>query len=154
MQRTALDPVSGLIYDQTWHAVRLLTEDDLPWLVNLGKRRYSIAFDAFSTEMWFLNNVLKSPLIFFPARTDHAFTICMIITDAWLPGLRICNNLLLNSEEGAVWEEITLVRAALEWARKRQCAEYRIWSDTAVDLAAVAVRVGAQPTAVRHSVKL
>jgi hypothetical protein len=68
--------------------------------------------------------------------------------------LRICNNLLLNSEEGAVWEEITLMRAAVEWARKRQCAEYRIWSDTAVDLAAVAVRVGAQPTAVRHTVKL
>jgi hypothetical protein len=149
--RTALDPDFS---PENAHAVRLLTEDDLPWLVTLGKRRYSIAFDAFSTEMWFLNNVLKSPLIFFPARTDHAFTICMIITDAWLPGLRICNNLLLNSEEGAVWEEITLMRAALEWARKRQCAEYRIWSDTAVDLTAVAVRVGAQPTAVRHSVKL
>jgi hypothetical protein len=136
------------------HAVRLLTEDDVPWIVNLGKRRYPIAFDAFSAEMWFRNNVLKSPLIFFPARTDRAFTICMIITDAWLPGLRICNNLLLNSEEGAVWEEIALMRAAVEWARKRQCAEYRIWSDTEVDLSAVAVRVGAQPTAIRHTVKL
>jgi hypothetical protein len=142
------------LFPEKAHGVWLLTEGDLPWLVNLGKRRYSTAFDAFSTEMWFLNNVLKSPLIFFPARTDHAFTICMIITDAWLPGLRICNNLLLNSEEGAVWEEITLMRAALEWARKRQCAEYRIWSDTAVDLAPVAVRVGAQPTAVRHTVTL
>ena len=151
MLRTALDPA---LFPDNAHAVRLLTEDDLPWLVNLGQRRYSTAFDAFSTEMWFRNNVLKSPLIFFPARTDHAFTICMIITDAWLPGLRICNNLLLNSEEGAVWEEITLMRAAVEWARKRQCAEYRIWSDTEVDLSAAAVRVGAQPTAVRHAVKL
>jgi hypothetical protein len=149
--RTALDPAFS---PDNAHAVRLLTEDDVPWIVNLGKRRYSIAFDAFSAEMWFRNIVLKSPLMFFPARTDHAFTICMIITDAWLPGLRFCNSLLLNSEEGAVWEEIALMRAAVEWARKRQCAEYRIWSDTEVDLSAVAVRVGAQPTAIRHTVKL
>jgi len=149
--RTALDPAP---FPDNAHAVRLLTEDDVPWIVNLGKRRYSTAFDAFSAEMWFRNIVLKGPLMFFPARTDHAFTICMIITDAWLPGLRICNNLLLNSEEGAVWEEIALMRAAVEWARKRQCAEYRIWSDTEVDLSAVAVRVGAQPTAIRHTVKL
>jgi hypothetical protein len=146
---SALNPVP-----QKAHAVRLLTEDDVPWIVDLGKRRYSTAFDAFSAEMWFRNNVLKSPLIFFPARTDHAFTICTIITDAWLPGMRICNNLLLNSEEGAVWEEITLVRAAVDWARKRHCAEYRIWSDTDVDLAPVATRAGAQPTAIRYSVKL
>jgi hypothetical protein len=142
------------LFPENVHAVRLLTEDDLPWLIHLGQRRYSTAFDAFSTEMWFRNNVLKSPLIFFPARTDHAFTICMIVTDAWLPGQRICNSLLLNSEEGAVWEEITLMRAAVEWARKRQCAEYRIWSDTEVDLTPVAVRVGGQPTAVRLTVKL
>ena len=151
MLRTALDPAFS---PDNAHAVRLLTEDDVPWIVSLGKRRYSTAFDAFSAEMWFRNIVLKSPLMFFPARTDHAFTICMIITAAWLPGLRICNNLLLNSEEGAVWEEIALMRAAVEWARKRQCAEYRIWSDTEVDLSAVAVRVGAQPTAIRHTVKL
>jgi hypothetical protein len=149
--RTALDPA---LSPDNAHAVRLLTEDDVPWIVSLGKRRYPIAFDAFSAEMWFRNIVLKGPLIFFPARTDHAFTICMIITDAWLPGLRICNNLLLNSEEGAVWEEIALMRAAVEWARKRQCAEYRIWSDAEVDLSAVAVRVGAEPTAIRHTVKL
>ena len=148
--RPALDPQPF----ENAHPVRLLTEDDIPWLVSLGQRRYSTAFDAFSTEMWFRNNVLKSPLMFFPARTDQAFTVCLIITDAWLPGRRICNNLLLNSEEGAVWEEITLMRAAVEWARKRGCAEYRIWSDDAVDLTAAAVRVGAQPTAVRYTVKL
>jgi hypothetical protein len=134
--------------------VRLLGEGDIPWLLDLGRRRYSVEFDAHCTEAWFKNIVLKSPLIFFAMRTDKAFMICNLIKDAWLPGVMICNNMMLNSEAGAVWEEVALVREAIEWARKRRCAEFRIWSDTEVDLQAIAVRVGAMPSAVRYTVRL
>jgi hypothetical protein len=136
------------------HVVRLIVEADIPFLLDLGKRRSPVEFDAQSTEMWARNIVLKSPLLFYPVRTDHAFMVCNLVRDAWEPGVTICNNMLLHSEAGAVWEEVALVRAAVEWARRRHCTEYRIWSDTSVDMQAIARRVGAEPSAVRYTVRL
>jgi len=85
---------------------------------------------------------------------SKAFTICMLVMEAWIPGQVFCNNVMLNSEAGGVWQEIHLLRAALVWAKKRRCTEYRIWSDTPIDLQAAARRVGGVPTAVRYTVKL
>ena len=60
---------------------RLILEGDVPWLVDLCKRRYSNRYDSMASEAWFRNIVLKGPMIFLPVRTDNAFLIAEINGD-------------------------------------------------------------------------
>ena len=46
----------------------LLSENDIQWLIFLGKKRYGERFDYVTVEGWFRNIVLKSPLMFLPDR--------------------------------------------------------------------------------------
>lgn len=131
----------------------LLTENDIPWLISLGKKRYGEKWDYQTVETWFRNIVLKSPLMFHHVRLNNAFLISMTSCNPWAPAALECNTVLICADEGAHWEAVALVRAAVEWARKRKCVCWRMASDTHVDLANIARRIGATEISPRFTVR-
>jgi hypothetical protein len=135
--------------------VRLTTENDLQWLIYLGKKRYGTeGFDYSTVEGWYRNIVLKSPLMFRSARTDNAFVISMISTLPWTPSEFECNVIFVCAEEGAMWEAMKLVRDSVTWAEQRKCARWRLSSNTQFDVYAMARRVGATEISPRFCLEL
>ena len=134
--------------------IRLLSEDDLPWLTDLCKRRYSDRYDEESTIGWFRNICLKSPLLFQPIRTDHAFCITMLSVMPWLPSEWEANVIFICADRHAGWEPLRLLRALVEWSRKRKSTYWRICSETDFDLAPLAKRVGAKELSPRFMMRL
>jgi hypothetical protein len=130
-----------------------MTEADIPWLVDLCKRRYSSKYDAVTSEGWFRNIVLKQPVIFYPARMPNAFCISMLSLVPWLPAEVECNVIFICADEGALWEGMKLLRASINWARERKCTIWRLSSDTDADLSAMAFRLGAKEIAPRYCVR-
>ena len=53
-----------------------------------------------------------------------------------------------------MWDSVRLVRASIEWAVKRQCAYWRLNSDTDYDLGPIAERMGANIRTPRYSMRL
>lgn len=133
---------------------RLLTENDIPWLQNLAQRRYDSRYDFVGTEGWFRNIVLKSPLLFYPARTDSAFIITMLSFLPWLPSEFEANTVLVCADHDAGLEILTLLRDSIEWSRKRRATTWRICSDTEHDIEPLARRVGAGEIAPRYCLRL
>jgi len=129
-------------------------EGDLPWLIDLCKRRYSDKYDPAGAEGWFRNTVLKSSILFYPARTEHAFTITMLACEPWSPSEFTANVVFTCAEDGAMWQVIHLLRDSITWSKKRRCVAWRMWSDTEYDVAALARRVGATEVLPRHSLRL
>ena len=132
----------------------LLTENDIQWLIFLGKKRYGIDFDYATAESWFRNIVLKSPLMFHAVRTANAFSISMISTLPWMPAEFECNVVFVCADDGAMWEAFKLMRDSIEWARKRKCTRWRLSSDTSVDLCNMARRLGATEISPRFTLVL
>jgi hypothetical protein len=133
---------------------RLILELDVPWMVDLGNRRYGNQYDRFGTEMWFRNIVLRGPMMFWPARTDNAFCVAMISTTPWRPEAAECNVVLVCAEDGHMWEAIALLRASLAWAKRRKCSLWRLSSETDFDLASIAAKLGATEANVRYVKRL
>lgn len=133
---------------------RLLTEDDIPWLFNLCRKKYSHRYDPVRTEGWFRNNVLKQPLLFLPQRTPNAFCISMLSVSPWLPAEYECHISFLCADDGAMWETMKLMRASLVWAKQAKCTSWKIASDTDADLAPLARRLGATEIAPRFILRL
>lgn len=131
----------------------LLTENDIPWLTDLCKRRYSHKYDSVTTEGWFRNIVLKQPVIFYPARMPNAFCISMLSLVPWLPSEVECNVVFVCAEDGALWEAMKLLRSSIEWARTRKSTVWRLSSDTDYDLSAMAFRLGAKEISPRYVVR-
>jgi hypothetical protein len=129
-------------------------EGDLVWLTYLCKKRYSSRYDAAGAEGWFRNIVLKAPLMFYPARSGHAFTITMLSCEPWLPSEFTANVVFTCADEGAMWETVLLLRDSIAWARKRRCTEWRMWSDTDYDVGPLARRAGANLVVQRHALRL
>jgi hypothetical protein len=121
----------------------LLTENDIPWLWDICKRRYDSRYDAISTELWFRNKVLKEPLLFLPQRMPNSFCISMLSVLPWLPSDFNCNVGFICAEEGCGWEAMKLLRSSREWARTRKCRTWALASDTPVDLKQLAWRLEA-----------
>lgn len=136
------------------HRVRTLTDADLPWLNVLCRKRYHVRYDAQATEAWFINIVLKNPLLFYPARTDNAFSISMLSVAPWLPDEFECHNMFTCADDGAMWEVMALLRASIAWGRRRRATWWRICSETDVDLAPLARRLGADVRSARLSMRL
>jgi hypothetical protein len=132
----------------------LLTEADLPWLNVLCHRKYSARYDEQSTELWFRNTVLKNAILFYPIRTENAFTISMLSVNPWLPGEFECHNIFTCADTGCIWEVVTLFRASIAWATKRKVTWWRLNSETDFDLAPLARRVGAKDLSPRLSLRL
>ena len=120
-----------------------MTESDLPWMHELFAKRYAKHYDPICSEQWYLNVVLKNALIFYPARTQNAFAISMLSLVPWVPNEFECNVVAVCADDGGMWEAARLLRASVEWAKQRKAATWRICSETDVDLAQIARRVGA-----------
>ena len=133
---------------------RLITDQDIPWMIELGNRRYSNHYDHMATEMWVRGIVLKSPMMFWPCRTDNAFCIAMISTTPWNPSTPEANVVLVCAEEGHMWEAVMLLRASIEWAKRRKCSLWRLSSETDFDLAPIALKLGAKEPNVRWVLRL
>jgi hypothetical protein len=130
-----------------------MREEDLPWLTQLCQRRYP-AYDVEGAEAWFLNIVLKSPMMFYAVRSSSAFVITMIGVTPWHPSIFEANVIFAACEEGEVWQVLRLVRASIEWARRRRCGIWRISSDTLFDFRPIARRVGAEEISPRYTLRL
>lgn len=134
--------------------LRLITEDDIRWMAELGDRRYPGRYDRLGTEMWFRNIVLKGPMMFLPIRSDHAFCIAMLSTTPWTPQTPECNVTLVCADEGKMWEAVMLLRASIEWAKRRKCSLWRLSSETDFDLGPIAHKLGATEANVRYVKRL
>lgn len=131
-----------------------MSEKDIPWLDYLCLKRYSHKYDQEGTEIWFLNTVLKSPILFYPIRSDNAFTITMLSCVPWLPLEWNADVVFTCADDGAMWEVIALLRRSIEWSRKRKIAWWRISSDTGYDIAPLARRMGAEEISSRFCLRL
>jgi len=132
----------------------LLTENDLPWLIFLCKKKYGNQYDEATCEGWFRNIVLKSPLMFHAVRTANAFAISMISTLPWAPAEFECNIVFVCADDGHMWEAFKLMRDSVAWARKRKCSRWRLTSETDVDLFQMARRLGATEISPRFTLVL
>lgn len=131
----------------------LLTENDLPWLYYICKKRYSPHYDAIATEGWFRNIVLKNPLMFLPQRMPNAFAISMLSVLPWLPSDFNCNVAFICADQDCGWEALKLLRASIAWAKQRKCKTWGLASDTAVDLSALAHRLNAEEIWPRYVIR-
>jgi len=127
-----------------------MLEQDIPWALDLGRRRYGERFDVIATEGWFRNLVLKGPMVFLPIRTADAFLVAMVTVLPWFPADWECNVILICAEEGALWQACALARVSIDWARKRRCVEWRISSETEFSVQPIARRVGAEELTSRY----
>jgi hypothetical protein len=134
--------------------VRLLTEEDFPWLAYIGVLRYGDRWDQKDTENWFRNICMKNTLLFQPIRTDNAFCITMLSVLPWFPSEWEANVIFICAAPNCSWEAVRLLRASVEWARKRKAVKWRCISETEYDLGPMAMRVGATEISPRFEVRL
>ena len=132
----------------------LLSENDLQWLIFLGKKRYGVEYDYLTVEGWFRNVVLKNPTMFLPIRLANSFQIGLVSLLPWTPAKLEYHVVFVCADEGAMWEAAKLLRTSIEWARKRGCKYWRLSSDTDFDMAPIARRLGAQEISPRFTVTL
>lgn len=133
---------------------RLLTEADIPWMLDIGHRRYSNRFDPMATEGWFRNIVLRAPLVFLPVRLDNAFLIGSLNIIPWAPGELEANIVLIVAEDGHMWEAIELLRFSIHWAKTRRATEWRLTSETEIEFGPIAKRLGATDISPRYLLRL
>lgn len=134
--------------------MRLLVEDDLPWLHYLFGKRYPSHYDQATTERWFRIVVVKDALNTYAARTDDAFLVALTAVLPWIPGEPEVNVVGICAEENCSWQVVKLLRSSIDWARKRNAARWRINTDTAYDVGALALRVGAREISPRFEIDL
>ena len=131
--------------------MRLLTEDDLPWLHPLFAKRYP-GHDAYTTERWFRAVVCKDAMNMFAVRTDGAFLVAMHTILPWMPKDGEVNIVCICADDHAGWQVIALLRKSIEWARHRNAAKWRLTSDTSYDIWPLALRVGATSLRPRYEI--
>ena len=95
---------------------RLFTEQDVLWVVWLGRKRYPKNYDPWGAEGWLRNAVLRQPLMFLPMRTQNAFCVSMVSVKPWTPSENECHVAALCADDGAMTEAIKLLRWSVEWA--------------------------------------
>lgn len=137
----------------TADVVRLLTEDDLPWLHSLFKKRYP-KHDALTTERWFRAAVCRDAMNMLAVRTDGAILVAMNTVLPWIPSEPEVNIVCICADDNAGWQVIILLRKSIEWARLRNAAKWRLTSDTSYDVWPLALRVGATSIRPRYEIDL
>ena len=121
-----------------------MTDADMPWLTKLCIKRYSNRYDPTTTQQWYINVVLKNPLLFVAERTDNAFAISHLYTMPWTAKELEVDIMFLCADQGAVWEAVTLCRSSIKWAREHNAKKWRVSSETAFELGPIADRLGAR----------
>ena len=101
--------------------VRLMTAEDLPWLKYICKKRYPEQFEPESTALWYINVVLKNPMLFLPARTRNAFLIQMISTLPWFPQEFQCNVVFIAADSDCAWEAVDRKSTRLNSSHEIPC---------------------------------
>lgn len=133
---------------------RLFTEQDILWVVWLGRKRYPKNYDPWGAEGWLRNTVLKQPLMFLPMRTNRAFCVSMISVKPWTPSENECHVAALCADDGAMMEAIKLLRWSIEWAKLRKCSVWSMSSDTEYDFEMLARRIGAKEIGPRFIMRM
>lgn len=123
---------------------RILTRDDLDWLHYICRKRYDHKYDPVGTESWFVNEVMAKPILYFPVRSDDAFLISMITTLPWTPTVFCCDQVFACADSNKMWQLVGLLRRSVAWAKRRNCTEWRVSSDTLYDFRPLAKRFGAE----------
>jgi hypothetical protein len=72
----------------------------------------------------------------------------------WTPSDPEVNIVAICADDGAGWQVVRLLRASIEWARKRNASKWRLTSDTMFDVWAIADRVGAKIIRPRYELNL
>ena len=134
--------------------MRRLSTLDLPWLAYLCRKKYSDSYDADLTAQWFTEQVLRNPLMYYAIRTDNAFCIAYINTFPWLPGESDCNVNFICADDGKMWEAVRLLRATIDWAKRRNCKNWWLAGDTDIDLKMIAWRLQAREQWPRFKLQL
>ena len=135
--------------------VRVMEDDDLPWLIDICKRRYVLKDgDPEAAALWFKNFVTKNPLLFYPIRTENAFLIAQLNVAPWQPSECECNILQSCAEEGAMFELLKLFRASINWGIRHRATLWRVTSDTWADLGPLAKRVGCNQQTPRYWMRI
>ena len=124
--------------------VRPLTQEDLPWLRYICRKRYSDTYDAYTTERWFVERVLKEPLQWYAVRTSDAFLLAIITSQAWRPRDWYVDPVFICADDGAMWQAMALLRASQRWGEMRGCRYWRLCGDTDFDLTPMGLRLGAK----------
>ena len=98
--------------------------------------------------------VLKNPLKFYALRTDGALCISVMSETPWLPNKREVGVVVALADFTKVWETLPLLRASVNWARKRKAVIWRFQSDTEHDIGPLMQRIGAEPDRPRYQIQL
>ncbi|HEX3521258.1 MAG TPA: hypothetical protein VHT52_04135 [Stellaceae bacterium] len=135
---------------------RLLEERDIPWMLDLAKRRYGDdgTYDYVGAEQWFRNIALKGPMVFLPIRMSGSFLIAMVSCLPWMPNNFECNIVWVVADDGCMWQALALLKVSVEWARRRRCTEWRVASETEHEMGALAKRLGALEITPRYKLRL
>jgi hypothetical protein len=123
----------------------------MPWLVSVFERRLP-DYDSVNGEAWLKENVLRNPTFYLGIRTRNAWLVSGLDCNMWKPDEWYCNTLGGCADFGAVWEMVPLVRASMEWAKKRGAVRWNWQSDTPFDIGPLMRRVGAKPLTPRYGV--
>lgn len=123
--------------------VRFIGPADVQWFMDLGLRRYPRDWSPIGTEAWLRQRVLPNPASHLAIRSDHAAVVVTITYQPWTPNKFEAIVSTTMAEPGAVWELMPLLRASIEWAKRRRCVSWRIASETEYELGPLARRVGA-----------
>lgn len=142
-------PQSSHVLVEPW----AMTEDDVPWLYDLCKKRYPEKYDSVTTEGWFRNIVLKQPVLFHAIRMPNAFCISMLSIMPWMPSEIECSVVFVCADDGCMWEAMKCLRSSIEWGRLRKCAIWRVCSDQQYDFSGLAKRLGATEQQPRYCIR-
>jgi hypothetical protein len=129
---------------------RCIIEDDIPWIIDLGVRRYPNNYDPTTTANWLRNQVLKNYITFYATRTQNAFQCSMLSLEPWLPSEPMCNVVAAVADDGHMWELVKLMRDSYAWACRRKCVWWAIRSDTSYDFEMLAKRLHATEVAPQY----
>lgn len=127
--------------------MRTLTSDDVPWVRSIFNKRFSNRYDGDCSEQWLREKVLPHPALYYAARTDDAYLIALLSTNPWTPADFDCHVITVCADLGRVWQTLPLLRACLDWARKRKCVRWNYQSDTSHDIEPLMRRIGAKKLA-------
>jgi hypothetical protein len=130
---------------------RLLVESDVPWMIELARRRFR-AFDPVAAQSWFVSEVLTNNR-YFAMRTEDAFLVSVLSSMPWSMSRSEAIVLILITADDKPWQIVRLLRESIKWARQRKAAHWHLWMDDA-DAGALARRVGARKNTNRYRVDL
>lgn len=125
-------------------SVRPVKIEDFPWVLGVAQRAFT---DLDKTDCAnFLYFAINSPS-FYVVRTDHAFGCCYFESWPFNMKMRKAYEVFLADDgtPGSVWGVNTVTKAMIAWARQNGCANFRLESQTAYDLAPIARRNGFEP---------